>query len=280
MKKIVILYSGGLDSYLMYRYAIHTHKSIQTQIQCVHFDIGQPNAHKEFAAMNKLGVPYTHFDITSPSLKLDPVSKEGSASSSIFIPGRNAMFVQMAATTLYPMDEIWLGALEGETHDNATDKNETFCEHMNTLLDYVFSPFPIVPKLVYPFYNGNVSYSKADILQKAVVNWGVEESEILQTSSCLAKDADTINKPCGECVVCVRRWGIFSDAGIKEEYVIDPWDSLKALGVMKATLENKSYPSSRYKEIIYGVRNTVDTSATTIVGIVRQRIKILEAQSA
>jgi hypothetical protein len=52
--------------------------------------------------------------------------------------------------------------------------------------------------------------------------WNVSETELMNTSSCLTGSTD---KPCGRCVVCARRAGIFRQLGFDEEYETEPFEA-------------------------------------------------------
>lgn len=212
-KHIVILYSGGLDSYLMGEYAKETTDPKYTKITKVFFDIGAPNNYKEREILPP--------DVEVLDMKWfcqGPIGKDGNATGNIFIPGRNMVFATIAAAKYLP-DEIWLGALKGEDHDQATDKNLTFLGMQNDLLKYVLTPFKEgpFPQLVFPFIDRG--WGKLDITR-----YGVEKGLgdlIVQTRSCLS---DTPTN-CGRCAVCARRRGIFMQLGLTEQYDIEPFEA-------------------------------------------------------
>lgn len=206
--KICILYSGGLDSFLMYQYAKVYYPD--TEIKLVWFNIGQPNGLKELEAVFKAPKPV---DIKSVDWDSQPVGKSGNYaqySSSIWIPGRN-LVLAVLASAIYLPDEIWLGAMDGEAHQNATDKNEKFTELLNELMAYVYNIYGYNIKLRMPFVEQKMS--KLEATKWALEN-GVSVEEIKQTQSCLS---DTEHN-CGTCIVCIRRWGIFGQLGFSEEY--------------------------------------------------------------
>ena len=131
--KVVVLYSGGLDSCVM----LHMAKNDPNikEVIPVYFDIGHEYAWKEKQQLPEDCIIY---DMTWFGAKGQ--GKDGNAMGNIFIPGRNMMFATLAACKFVP-DQIWLGACCGEDHNGATDKNEIFREKQNDLLDYVLSPF-------------------------------------------------------------------------------------------------------------------------------------------
>lgn len=210
--KILILYSGGLDSYIMYLYA--KAKYPNATIKAIYYDMGHGYAAKEKETLaNFVEVK----KIQWMEGKTNSVAKDGSNSGDIIIPGRNLLLATLGACQFMP-DQIWLGALMGENHAGSTDKNELFVKLLNQTFDYVFSPFSVRPIIVCPFLDDKMS--KLDIIRWALMN-GVSNNELKATSSCLSSDMTKTNK-CGKCVVCLRRWGIFYQCGFEEECDVHP----------------------------------------------------------
>lgn len=232
--KIVIAYSGGLDSLLMWKYA--QLKYPFAEIIRVYIDIGHDYAWKELNVLddNVIIENLKDFQATTKD-------KEGTDSGSIFIPGRNLLFVTYIACKYLP-DEIWLGALKGEDHSGSTDKNEKFRFDSSELLSYVLSPFKNKIKVRYPFIDEN--WGKFELTQ-----WGVEQgytTEIINSSSCLSGEQGN----CGTCVVCTRRAGIFKQLGFYEEYNINPFEHIGNYPMFKEMLIGNHYDEFRKREII------------------------------
>jgi 7-cyano-7-deazaguanine synthase in queuosine biosynthesis len=235
---ILILYSGGLDSLIMKRYAEVMYPD--ATVTCVFYDIGQAYAAKERAALPDYVIqrelPWLGHDFEGQS-------KEGSdsVSGNIFIPGRN-MLLATAAACMYLPDEIWMGALLGETHGESTDKNYTFLEKINDTLRYVLSPF----KRSIRFPLADEGLNKLTATKWALDN-GVTEAQIKHSSSCLSGEAGN----CGKCVVCLRRWGIFRQLGIaQEQYNVDPVETKELRDMVTAMTCGDHYDEHRLSEII------------------------------
>lgn len=243
---ITILFSGGLDSAIMKRYA--ELKYPEATIDLLYVDLGHDYAYKELATLPE-STPIIKFDL--PSAK-NPQGKEGSNSGNIIIPGRNLLLAIIAACTNMP-DEIWMGALMGEIHDGSTDKNIPFRNKLNDVLTYVFSPFEKQPKLVFPFVDDNMG--KLEITIWALQN-GFSPTQLMETSSCLSGESGR----CGTCVVCARRWGIFKQLGFEEKYNSHPVFSKDAPVDMYIEMMNGElgkichYDKFRRDEIVPAVR--------------------------
>jgi 7-cyano-7-deazaguanine synthase in queuosine biosynthesis len=201
---ILILYSGGLDSAIMKRYA--EVKYPDANIELLYVNLGHDYAFKEMATLDS---SVEVMPLTLPSAQ-NPVGKDGSSSGNIIIPGRNLLLAVVGACLKQP-DQVWLGALMGEIHEGSTDKNCTFRDKLNDVLGYVFSPFDTIPKVVFPFVDADMG--KLEITQWALAN-GFTKEQLMSTSSCLTGEPGN----CGTCVVCARRWGIFNQLGFDETY--------------------------------------------------------------
>jgi hypothetical protein len=156
------------------------------------------------------------------------------------------MLATLAACKFLP-DEIWMGALMGEIHDQATDKNLEYLARQNYILDYVLSPFGKV-KVVFPFVERK--WGKLD-----VTKWGCQQSmqqEIIDSSSCMSGESGN----CGKCGVCLRRAGIFPQMGMSEYYNVDPWTApenkkmIHDLIVAEINQDDSHYDKYRRDEII------------------------------
>lgn len=236
---ILILYSGGLDSMIMKRLAEVEYPD--STVTCVFYNIGQEYAAKEIAALPEFVIqrelPWLSHDFDG-----QVKSKEESASGSIYIPGRN-MLLATAAACHYLPDEIWLGALQGETHNSATDKNYEFLTRLNYTLAYVLKPFKRNVALRFPLADRGLSKLRA--VQWAVEN-GITQDQIRATSSCLSGEAGN----CGRCVVCLRRWGIFKQLGFSEAYNVDPLETQELRELVSAMTCTDHYDQDRRNEIL------------------------------
>lgn len=274
-QKIVILYSGGLDSFIMKKLA--ESKGYETTL--VHFDIGQGYSEKEMNAIHNSGydVEIRKVDWLRPQQELS--GKQENNSGNIFIPGRNLILSSLAASIYLP-NAVWMGGLKGEDHAKATDKNKTFIDKTNDTWSYVYSPFQIVPKLVFPLVDEN--WGKFEAVEWLYKNNHATKEEILSTSSCLS---DSAEKNCGHCVVCCRRKYIFIQLGFSEEYAQDPLtgtDNLKMIIEMLKTPEDKPddevhYDKWRRREIIPGLYIEFDTTDhEDLIRIMEAKLKNLE----
>jgi 7-cyano-7-deazaguanine synthase in queuosine biosynthesis len=236
--KIVILYSGGLDSLIMKRYAEVKHPD--AEVLCVFYDIGQEYLEKEKAALPDF-VIQRKLDWLGAGVSAQ--SKDGSTSGGIYIPGRNLVLATLVACADLP-DQIWMGALLGETVPHGTDKNWEFIERTNETLAYVLSPFhPTGPKIHFPL--AEAGFNKLTATAWALTN-GVSEQEVLDSSSCLSGESGK----CGHCVVCFRRWGIFTQLGLHEDYNVDPLSVPENQKIIYEMLYGDYYDENRKVEIL------------------------------
>lgn len=214
--KIVILYSGGLDSFLMKKYADKMYGSIGAIVKCVYFKHGTASEQAEIARLPKFvevkSIDWLNNKITPQAKKDDPFAGK------IYIPGRNLVFSALAACEYLP-DEVWMGTTYDEDNFKATDKNEKFRQDTSDLLSYVLSPFINKVKIRFPFVEKQ--WTKYDSIAWALRN-GVSKSQIAKTISCWNQKGDVA---CGVCKQCFKRQLIFLLHGIKQKYAKDPIDS-------------------------------------------------------
>lgn len=257
---IVILYSGGLDSFIMKKLAEVMHPNVEPKL--VHFDIGQEYSEKEMLAIKNSGydVEIRKVDWLRPETVLS--GKNESNSGNIFIPGRNMILSSLAASIFSP-DEVWMGGLKGEDHAKATDKNQRFIDRSNHLWDHVYSPFETIPRLVFPLIDNK--WGKFEAVEWVYNGGHATKEELLNTSSCLS---GTTAKNCGTCVVCCRRKYIFKQLGFEEEYEVDPLEGETNLKMIIEMLETPSdaldsdvhYDKWRRREILPGLYMEFDTN--------------------
>ena len=216
--KIGMLYSGGLDSYVMHRKA--EVENPDAEIVSIYYSHGQPAAEKEIAGLPDF-VEVRQIDWLGGDKKPVPIPSRKSEGSNM-IPGRNLMFATAIACQELP-NEIHIGAYKSEAYEGATDKNFTFVEKTNDVLRYVLEPF--LPdgakdiKVRLPLVEAG--WNKADIVSWALAN-GITKEELINTRSCFAKETER----CGECIQCFKRWTAFGLNGFTETTDIHPLDSV------------------------------------------------------
>jgi len=214
-KKIVILYSGGLDSFLMYHYA--KIKYPEAEVKCLFFAHGQAAEKEELDSLPEF-VIVRKVDWLNDTIK--PIAKKDDPyAGAIYIPGRNLVFGVLAASQELA-NEVWMGTVWDEDNPKGTDKNEKFRNMTSELLSYVLSPFLDDCKLVFPFVEEE--WTKEKCVKWALTN-GLTAKEIRDSSISCWHPKD--GKPCGECKQCTKRFLSFGLNGFTEDYVIHPTDS-------------------------------------------------------
>jgi len=238
MTKVTILYSGGLDSLAMY-YLCKGYIPIGAEPVVVHpifFDIGQPYLEKEIRSLP----PETDIRRVDWLGKTKDGIKTMGLAGDIYIPGRNMALAALAACMTLP-DELWIGALAGETHAKAVDKNNTFRHMMTTVLSYT----TMKPNLEVMFPLAARGWNKVSIVEY-LLQRGVSVEEIHNTNSCLSNTPT----PCGHCISCFRRWGVFGQLGIPEAYEVDPLSVEANLAILSEMKHGTHYDGNRKAEIV------------------------------
>ena len=205
-KKLGLLMSGGLDSYIMWHYAQIEEGWKKEDILPVYIDLNSPYAEKEKKALERHRKEVIDTKIIDCKILQEQFGNVPD-NEDIWIPGRNLLLASIMASL--NCDEIWLGALKGEMHKYATDKNKKFFDKATDTISYVMSKFKDEVVVKTPFEDMN----KLDIVIWALKNY-IDPYCIAKTSSCLSGEGQN----CGNCMVCVRRYGIFEQTGLSEEY--------------------------------------------------------------
>ena len=223
MKK-VLLYSGGLDSYI-------GAKVLGSDWDLAYFDIEHKYAKKEIETMTSLSLP---FDIhSSLSLKEQWIEHESG-----FIPQRNPLLISLAQA-IYDADEIALCAVAGEL---SADKHSRFFTLMSNLLSYtankpvrVFSPFQ--------------KNTKSQIVKK-YLELGNSLEPLLNTRSCYSPDIDN----CGQCQACFRRWVAFENNNLNDHV---KWKT-EPLSQMGSLVSASGIPRVHPRHYVDFIRNQFD----------------------
>jgi 7-cyano-7-deazaguanine synthase in queuosine biosynthesis len=229
--KIVILYSGGLDSFLMYHWA--TKHYPDAEVKCIFYAHGQDSEQAEIAALPEF-VEVRKIDWLNETLR--PVAKQSDPfAGAIYIPGRNLVFSALAASQELA-NEVWMGTVWDEDNQQATDKNERFRSATSELLSYVLSPFVKNVVVRFPFVENKMT--KESCVRWALEN-GIVAEQLTHTVSCW--DQQT-GKPCGVCKQCLKRMFVFGLNGFEEEYEVHPLSSPAQQALIIKYLEDVNNP--------------------------------------
>lgn len=223
--KIVLLYSGGLDSLIMRHYAKIVYPD--SEVVCLYYKHGAASEEKELSTLPDY-VQVRTVDWLNEKCK--PVAKdEDPFAGAIYIPGRNLIFSALAACQELA-NEVWMGTVWDEDNPKGTDKNEHFRSETSHLLSYVLSPFINSVKVRFPFVE--LGWTKVDSVRWALAN-GLTKEEILNSVSCWEH---TDGKPCGQCKQCVKRNLVFTINEFREECKVDPLEGDFGLRLIKQYL--------------------------------------------
>ena len=217
-KKIVVMYSGGLDSFALLFVA--KQQNPEAEIVCVYWDhehgasVAERNSLPDF-------VEVRHCEWMSRVQGYHAI--KGNPNGAIYIPGRNLVFAVLTACQYLP-DEIWLGALYEENNSSNTDKNDKFIKDTTSLLQYVLKDFSPSVTLRTPLVE--LQLTKRGVVKHLIDN-GCPVSEITATMSCYQQEDPFEKIPCGSCLQCLKRWAVFGSLGFSETCRTHPLDSPK-----------------------------------------------------
>lgn len=192
MSKKVLLYSGGMDSWLIdklwkpdIKLYIYT-DSLGSRAEIEKIRKEKDVIIEKLSDIGKFEIPYRNY----------------------ILPLRNLYFVMIAS---YYGDEICLGATASSKN---LDKNEEFCKMASEILTYL-SPQRYEEQkeinVVVPFKQ----YTKTQLLQMYKDKGGDLDLAFKSTSSCYNPNKD--GSPCLECSSCQKRIEAFESVGYKIE---------------------------------------------------------------
>lgn len=218
--KIVLLYSGGLDSTaLLWQLLKHNN-----HVLCVNVDYGQRHFQQEHASADKLVLlaqeEFQHLNIDLITLKIDynrhlsnnaltnhdmavPLAEYTTSSiAGTVVPGRNATFLAMAYGVAYSYQyEAVAIAVHGGDHVVYPDCRPSFVQAMKTvfsLMDdtsgiYLYAPFLFMTK-------ADIAYSGH-----------IYQAPLGMTYSCYQGEG----MPCGQCATCKERKSALDEADLR-----------------------------------------------------------------
>ena len=141
MEKVIILYSGGLDSTILLKGAL----AMGLKPHCVFIDYEQLHIDEKAAALkicHKLKVPVQvvklhGLGITSKLTKPDKNKVKDNTISEWYVPARNLMFVSIVASIAESMgiENIWYGANYEDRINLFPDCTQEWVFEMNRLLE-------------------------------------------------------------------------------------------------------------------------------------------------
>lgn len=221
-----LLYSGGLDSYIGWHFL--------GKPDTIYVDIKHGYNSKERKAIQQ----------TIPETKIveDVLNLHLFEQADAYIPMRNAFLVLTAAlhSDLNKGEEIVLVVQKGEL--DLGDRTPWFLHTMGTLMSAMNKSNM---KVTSPFFE----MTKTDML-KWYMSQGLSKYTLKKTVSCYSNSYI----PCGSCGACFRRWVAFENCGLKEDYLVNPWETQLAKEYIEKMKDGK-YDKDRTKETIYAFKS-------------------------
>lgn len=229
--KIAVLYSGGMDSRILYHYA--KVKYPEAEVTAIYWEYGHKADRFEIEHLPKF-VEVRKVDWLNLPVKGSYLDITGDGEAS-YIPGRNLVFAVLTACQELA-DEVWLGSLVNENHEHNTDRNWKFQELLSKTLTYVLSP--VLPKCIIRTPLAEAGLDKISEIEWALDN-GLTQEDLLSTWSCYKLNDNTeSNLPCGKCGQCFRRKVILGIFGMAEEMQENPIHNIDVKKWFLSVLEN------------------------------------------
>jgi 7-cyano-7-deazaguanine synthase len=214
--KVIVIYSGGLDSYTLLRDAVIHHGA--DNVTAISFDYGQ--RHKKELALAvkvciKLGVVWRFFDLSGLSALLPGSALtdsdvdvpeghyEAESMKATVVPNRNLIMISIASAHALAVGatEVLLGAHAGD-HAIYPDCRPQFLDAAERVI--ALGNYPPYPNLRAPY----IVYTKGQILERAKL-LGLTADDYADTWTCYKGR----EKACGKCGSCQERLEAFASVG-------------------------------------------------------------------
>lgn len=184
--KIVLLYSGGVDSYTLYHYIKRTYAG--ASVKAIYYDFGQPYGEWEIKQLP---------DFVEVR-KIEWLQHDKSVHTNPDCPGIMWGREQFLTVTVFMQekpDMICLGVLEDEWDEDMSPEHQQATQAFLKVLN----PHQFECEVKYPF--AEMGWNKTDVIQWAIDN----ELDVQYTRTCMVSEV-----PCGKCSGCVKRELAFS----------------------------------------------------------------------
>lgn len=226
--KHVVLYSGGLDSFITAEYVRREKLKSYQRLELVYVPMGHRYEGFEKASAKRLPLEVSFL----PGLENFGLYYE---EKDAYIWQRNAFLCLLAAKRLEGEDwgKIWLTVQKDEI--SLPDRSPHFFKVMTELL----FALGVKADVDTPWW----SYDKTDMVSWYLNLAGGSAEKLKETHSCYRPGV----LQCGNCSACVRRFIAMSLNGIKEEYEIDPRYSDAGKEYLKRAL-NEYYSTERNRK--------------------------------
>jgi 7-cyano-7-deazaguanine synthase len=243
--KHVLLYSGGMDSYIAYWYLREEKKIPNEDILLLYVPLGHKYQHEEYAVVQKSYELFpldTHLFVDHGTLELGRLEEP-----SAYIPLRNSFLAHVAS---FHADNIWLISQKGET--NLGDRSIRGFKLMGETLTHLYDDGRTVT-VDSPFW----TMTKVDM-----VRWykkaGLSIENLKKTHACYHPVG---KQGCGKCSACFRRWMAMSLNDISEDYAVNPWETETAKEYLERGVQG-FYGWGRDEEILEALRKVGIEHAT------------------
>lgn len=227
MSEKVLLFSGGIDSYIAWHYL--------GKPKTVYFDLGTPYSDYEIRVIKEL-IPKTIID-RSLNLSLRQVPDSVAA----HVPMRNLYLAMLAC---HYGDEIIICGLED---DDILDKTPEAFKEMSILLSNLNDK---IIQVTSPFWN---------MTKVSIVDWYLkycgDSTKLLKTISCYTPQKQAgvdIKRYCGQCRCCFRKWNALWANGIRT-----PFFNLTLMKEYLIKARNNTYVLARNISIMNSVEEFI-----------------------
>ena len=230
----IILFSGGLDSFIAYYYFNHIYPELD-EPKLLYVPLNHRYQSKEIEACGRLvaegAIP--EYKISRTKFNFQEVEKEDA-----HIPMRN-LYLVLAAMSESKSDHttVWLISQQGERQ--IPDRSLDFFTQTEKYINNYYKEDRMILDTLFS------TKTKPEMVEWYLES-GYPERYLHLTTSCYSGVTDF---PCGECSACFRRWVAFELNDVNGNFLKRPYETKLAEGYRKRA-ENKEYIEKRCSEIL------------------------------
>jgi 7-cyano-7-deazaguanine synthase in queuosine biosynthesis len=209
MTSAVLLFSGGLDSFILWR--------LLGMPRCVYVCLGH---RYQSAELNAIRLLHEHLNAHGSALEvwlIGGLHLGNLERPDGHIPNRNLLLTSFAFANL-DADIIYLGALRGEA---SRDKDARFLRLASKTLTHVRGK---KVRVVAPAQR----YTKTELVG-LFLRLYPEDAHLLRFTTSCYEPHDPLSTGCGRCMACFRRWVAMTNNGFLETYDRNPatWEQVQ-----------------------------------------------------
>ena len=212
MKKEVVLYTAGVDSYILRQFLVDTGHDVD----CLYFNHGGRYTENELKKIAQLKLPI----IINGDINMKDIEQPDA-----YIPNRNPLFCIMANSLGY--DKIWIG---GSKSDRVCDNNEKTFEDLSEFLTNMHGRYIKIDSPFWNYYKDDMvewyrrCHNVTDLVYNTFSCFNPVQERTVYFKSGIPGSREFLNissyktEECLNCAACFRKCAVLYSGGIFIEF--------------------------------------------------------------